>query len=153
MWRLDFFIRSFLILEFAARCVFHNSIFGLSKCYLYIEVRKYLKLSCQGSNHHPFNNLWQILISKVSQVGVEPITFRLRSSSLYHYTIVLLTIKQNCNKVYKKIQIFSPKITFYMYSLHKLSKTKIVCYTTSISVEKYVNIIQPCFQLFSSGIL
>jgi hypothetical protein len=57
MWRLDFCIRSLLILDFAARCVFHNSIFGLPKCYLYIEVRKYLKLSCQGSNHHPFNNL------------------------------------------------------------------------------------------------
>jgi hypothetical protein len=48
---------------------------------------------------------------------------------------------------------FFLKIKFYMYSLHKLSKTKIVSYTTSVSVEKYVNIIQPCFQLFSSGIL
>ncbi len=33
------FLRSLLILEFVARCAFHNSIFGLSKCYLYIEFR------------------------------------------------------------------------------------------------------------------
>ncbi len=58
MWILDICIRSLLIHDFSDRCVFHNSIFGLLKCYLYIEVRKYLKLSCQGSNHHPFNNLW-----------------------------------------------------------------------------------------------
>jgi hypothetical protein len=58
MWILDICKRSLLILEFATRYVFHNSIFGLSKCYLYMEFRKYLKLSCQGSNRHPFNSLW-----------------------------------------------------------------------------------------------
>ncbi len=58
MCTFEICIRTLLILDFAARCVFHNSIFGLSKCYLYIEFRKYLKLSCQGSNHHPFNSLW-----------------------------------------------------------------------------------------------
>jgi hypothetical protein len=36
MWILDICIRSLLILEFVARCAFHNSIFGLSKCYLYV---------------------------------------------------------------------------------------------------------------------
>jgi hypothetical protein len=40
MWILDICIRSLLILEFVARCAFHNSIFGLSKCYLYIDFRK-----------------------------------------------------------------------------------------------------------------
>jgi hypothetical protein len=36
---------------------------------------------------------------------------------------------------------------FYMYYVHKLTKLKQLVYTTSISVEKYANIIQPCFQL------
>ncbi len=37
MWILDICISSLQILEIAARCVFHNSIFGLLKCHLYIE--------------------------------------------------------------------------------------------------------------------
>jgi hypothetical protein len=36
---------------------------------------------------------------------------------------------------------------FYIYSVHKLIKLKYLVYTASISVEKYVNILQPCFQL------
>jgi hypothetical protein len=35
---LEICIKSLLILELAAICVFHNSIFDLSKCYLYIEL-------------------------------------------------------------------------------------------------------------------
>jgi hypothetical protein len=35
-------IWSLQILAFADRCVFNNSIFGLSKCHLYIEIMKYL---------------------------------------------------------------------------------------------------------------
>ncbi len=37
---------SLQILEIADRCVFHNSIFGLSKCHLYIDFMKNLKSSC-----------------------------------------------------------------------------------------------------------
>jgi hypothetical protein len=33
MCTFEIYIRSLLILDFVARCVFHNSIFGLSKCY------------------------------------------------------------------------------------------------------------------------
>ncbi len=47
----------------------------------------------------------------------------------------------------KKNSTVSLKIKCYMYFLYKLTKLKYLAYTTSISVEKYVNIIKPCFQL------
>jgi hypothetical protein len=48
------------------RCALNNSIFGFSKCYLYIDPMKYLKLSSQGSNHHPSNRAHGLIqISKV----------------------------------------------------------------------------------------
>jgi hypothetical protein len=37
MWILEICLWSLQILEIAARYVFHNSVFGLSKCHLYIE--------------------------------------------------------------------------------------------------------------------
>jgi hypothetical protein len=40
----------------ADKCALDYSIFGFSKYYLYIDPMKNLKLSCQGSNHHPSNN-------------------------------------------------------------------------------------------------
>ncbi len=82
MWSLQ-------ILEFADRCVFHTSIFRLSKCHLYREIMKYLKSSCQGSNHHSFNGLWSFSVSKIALVRIEPLTFSSCNSSLHHYTIVL----------------------------------------------------------------
>jgi hypothetical protein len=43
MCTFDICICSSQVLEFTARYVFHNSVFGLSKCYLHIEFMKYLK--------------------------------------------------------------------------------------------------------------
>ncbi len=40
LWILEICIWSLQILEITARFVFHNSIFGFSKCYLYSEFRK-----------------------------------------------------------------------------------------------------------------
>ncbi len=57
----------------ADRCALNNSIFGFSKCYLYIDPMKYLKLSCQGSNHHPSNRALSLIQrSKVSLQGLDP---------------------------------------------------------------------------------
>jgi hypothetical protein len=92
MCTFEICVWSLEILEFADRCVFNNSIFGLSKCHLYIEIMKYLKSSCQGSNHHPFNGLWSISVIKVSPVKLDPTTFRSTKSSLYHYTMALVYI-------------------------------------------------------------
>ncbi len=78
------------ILGFADRCVFSNSIYGWSKCHLYIEILKHLKSSCQGLNHHPFNVLWSISVSKVSPVRINPTTFGSTSSSHNHYTMALV---------------------------------------------------------------
>jgi hypothetical protein len=58
MCTFEICVWSLHILEIADRCVFHNSIFGSSKCHLYIDFMKNLKSSCQDSNHHPFNDLW-----------------------------------------------------------------------------------------------
>ncbi len=57
MCTFEICVWSLQILEIADRCVFHNSIFGSSKCHLYIDFMKKLKSSCQESSHQPFNGL------------------------------------------------------------------------------------------------
>jgi hypothetical protein len=63
-------IWSLQILEIADRCAFYNSTFGFSKCPLYIEIMKNLNLSWPGSNHHPLNSSWSVLVSKASPAGI-----------------------------------------------------------------------------------
>jgi hypothetical protein len=82
MWIMEIYVWSLQTLEIAARCVFHNSIIGLSKCHLYIE----------GSNHHPFNILLSISLSKVFLAGIELPIFKSCGSSLHHYTMVFSAI-------------------------------------------------------------
>jgi hypothetical protein len=85
---LEICICGLQILEFADRRVFHNSVFDLSKCQLYIEIIKYLKQPCQESNQHPLNSQWSISVLKVSLIWIKPSTFWSNSSSLHHYTMV-----------------------------------------------------------------
>jgi hypothetical protein len=82
LWRI-------LILEFADRCYFWNSTYGLPLWHFYIEIVKFLKLSCQGSNLCPTRISQDILDLKVSPAWIEPATFRLVSWSLHQYTIDL----------------------------------------------------------------
>jgi hypothetical protein len=72
MCTFEICVWSLQILWFADRCVFSNSIYGWSKCHLFIEILKHLKSSCHGSNHHPFNVLWSISVSTVCPVRIDP---------------------------------------------------------------------------------
>jgi hypothetical protein len=75
-----------LILEFADRCYFWNSTFDLSKCHLYREMVRILKISCQGSILRPTRFSQYILELKVFPARIELANFRSDSRSLHQYT-------------------------------------------------------------------
>ncbi len=79
IWRI-------LILEFADRFYFCNSTFDLSKCHLYREMVRILKISCQGSNLRPTRFSQYVIDLKVFPARIEPATFRSVSRSLHQYT-------------------------------------------------------------------
>jgi hypothetical protein len=116
---------SLQILGFVNRCVFNNSIFGLSKCNLYIEIMKYLKSSCQGSNHHPFNGLWSILVQKDTWHGLIPQPSDLLTVHLTTTLWRLHTSVAKCNKVKKKINFFSENEILHVFCT-QINKIEIV---------------------------
>jgi hypothetical protein len=72
MCTLEICIWSLRIPNNADRCALNNSIIGFSKCYLYSDPMKYLKLSCQGSNPHPSNRALSLIqISKVFSARIK----------------------------------------------------------------------------------
>ncbi len=109
----EIYIWSSLILEFADRCYFYNSILDLLQCYLYIEIMKFLKLSCQGSNHHHSRNLCLVSNLNESPACLEPVTLWSLSSSLYLYTFILDSL--NLTKKLWKNCFFLKKLNLHVF--------------------------------------
>ncbi len=106
MCTFEICVWSLQILKFADRCVFSNSIYGLSKCHLYIEIMKHQSHPAKDRTTIPSMSFWSISASNVSPARIDPTTFRSTSSSLNHYTMALIYTMSKCNKVKKKINFF-----------------------------------------------
>ncbi len=83
---------SLQILQFADECVCYN---GLSKYHLHIAVLKYLQLSCQEWNHHPWSSPGSVSMLEVSLAGNEPIVF----SSWSYWTWM-----RGCSRSWRRVQ-------------------------------------------------